>query len=55
MEVKEYKEEDYRTVFGVTKNTFEEMIIEVEKKYNHIHKKGAEKMAQILEKESKLR
>ncbi len=55
MEVKEYKEEDYRTVFGVSKNTFEKMIIEVEKKYNCIHKKGAEKMDQILEKESKLR
>lgn len=54
MEVKEYKEEDYRTIFGVTKNTFEEMIIEVEKEYNNIHKKGAEKMDQTLGKESKL-
>ncbi len=53
MEVKEYKEEDYRTIFGVTKDAFEEMIIEVENKYNYIHKKGAEKMGQILEKESK--
>lgn len=53
MEVKEYKEEDYRIVFGVEKDTFEEMIIEVEKEYNYIHKKGAEKMVQIPEKESK--
>lgn len=55
MEVKEYKEEDYRTVFGVTKITFEEMVIEVEKEYNNIHKKGAEKMVLLLKKESKLR
>ena len=50
MEVREYKEEDYRTIFGVKKNTFEEMIIEVEKQYNKIHKKGVEKMDQILRK-----
>ena len=53
MEVKEYKEEDYRTIFGVDKNTFEKMTIEVEKEYNNIHKKGAEKMVQVPEKESK--
>lgn len=54
MEVKEYKEEDYRTIFGVTKNTFDEMVIVVEKEYNKIHKKGAEKTAQLLKKGLKL-
>lgn len=55
MEVKEYKEEDYRTIFGVEKNTFEAMIAEVENEYNNIHKKGAEKMDLVLKKELKLR
>lgn len=40
MEVKEYKEEEYRTIFGVTKNTFEEMIAEVEKNITRFIKKG---------------
>ena len=51
MEIKEYKVEDYRTIFGVEKNTFEEMIKLVELEYESIHKKGAEKMALHLKKE----
>ncbi len=42
---KEYKEEDYRIVFGVVKTTFIKMVEIVTKEYNNIHKKGAEKMA----------
>lgn len=41
---KEYKEDEYRTIFGVEKNTFNEMVRIVENEYNNIHKKGAEKM-----------
>lgn len=50
---KEYKEEEYRTIFGVEKITFDEMVRIVEIEYNNIHKKGAEKMEQLLEKELK--
>lgn len=44
MKRKEYNEEDYRTIFGVEKNTFDEMLRIVEEEYFTIHKKGAEKM-----------
>ena len=50
---KEYKEEEYRTIFGVEKITFDEMVRIVENEYNNIHKKGAEKMEQLLEIELK--
>lgn len=33
MEVKEYKEEEYRVIFGVEKNTFEEMVSLAERQY----------------------
>ncbi len=42
--MKEYKEEDYRIIFGVEKNTFNEMVEIETKEYNIIHKKGGEKM-----------
>ena len=51
MEIKEYKEEDYRTIFGVEKTTFDQMLRIVEDEYKNIHKKGAEKMVQLLKKE----
>lgn len=50
---KEYKEDEYRTIFGVEKNTFNEMVKIVENEYNNIHKKGAEKMELLLRKELK--
>ena len=50
---KEYKEEEYRTIFGVEKVTFDKMVEVVTKEYNTIHKKGAEKMVLHLEKELK--
>lgn len=50
---KVYKEDEYRTIFGVEKNTFNEMVEIVENEYNNIHKKGAEKMEQLLRKELK--
>ena len=50
---KEYKKDEYRTIFGVEKNTYNEMVKIVENKYNNIHKKGAEKMEQLLRKELK--
>ena len=50
---KEYKEDEYRTIFGVEKNTFNEMVRIVENEYNNIHKKGAEKMDLLLRKELK--
>lgn len=53
MEVKEYKEEDYRIIFGVEKTTFIEMLKIVTKEYDNIHKKGAEKMGLLLEKDLK--
>lgn len=43
MEVKEYKEEDYRIIFGVEKNTFEEMVSLAEKKYQKDHECGGRK------------
>ena len=49
--MKEYKEEEYRIIFGVEKNTFNEMVKIVENEYNNIHKKGAEKMDLIQGKE----
>ena len=54
MEIKEYKEEEYRTIFGVEKDTFDKMVTIVEDEYKSIHKKGAEKMDQHLKKELKL-
>lgn len=48
MEVEEYKEEDYRTIFGVERETFNQMLKIVTKEYENIHKKGAEKMEQHL-------
>lgn len=50
---KEYKEDEYRTIFGVEENTFNEMVRIVENEYNNIHKKGAEKTEQLLRKELK--
>ena len=50
---KEYKEDEYRTIFGVEKNTFNEMVEIVENEYNNIHKKGAEKMVLLPKKELK--
>ena len=50
---KEYKVEEYRTIFGVEKNTFNEMVRIVENEYNNIHKRGAEKMDRLLRKELK--
>ena len=43
MEVKEYKEEEYRVIFGVEKNTFEEMVSLAEKKYQKDHECGGRK------------
>lgn len=54
MKVKEYKEEDYRTIFGVEKETFNQMLKIVTKEYEIIHKKGAEKMGLHHKKELKL-
>ena len=48
---KEYKEEEYRIIFGVEKVTFDIMVELIIKEYNSIHKKGAEKMVQLLKKE----
>ena len=50
---KEYKEEEYRIIFGVEKITFLTMVEIVNSEYENIHKKGAEKMALLLKKESK--
>lgn len=41
--MKEYKEEEYRTIFGVEKNTFDEMVRIVEIEYDIIHKRGGRK------------
>ena len=43
MEVKEYKEEEYRVIFGVEKNTFEEMVSLAEKQYQKDHECGGRK------------
>lgn len=51
--MKEYKDEEYRIIFGVKKNTFDEMVKIVENEYNKIHKKGAEKTDLLLPKELK--
>ena len=51
--MKEYKEEDYRTIFGVEKTTFDSMVEIITKDYNIIHKKGAEKMALVHKSVSK--
>lgn len=40
----EYKEEDYRVIFGVEKATFYKMVELVTNEYNTIHKKGGERM-----------
>ena len=53
MEVKEYKEEEYRIIFGVEKTTFDKMVEIIEKEYSKLHKKGAEKMVLLLKKELK--
>lgn len=53
MTKKEYKEEEYRTIFGVEKTTFDEMVRIVENEYESIHKKGAEKTDLLLKKELK--
>ena len=45
--MKEYKEEEYRIIFGVEKETFDKMVAIIAKEYESTHKKGAEKMAQI--------
>ena len=50
---KEYKEEEYRIIFGVEKITFNEMVRIVKNEYENIHKKGSEKMVQLLRKELK--
>ena len=50
---KEYKEEEYRIIFGVEKVTFDIMVELITQEYNNIHKKGAEKMVQLLKKELK--
>lgn len=50
---KEYKEEEYRTIFGVEKTTFITMVEAVTNEYENIHKKGAEKMDRLLKKELK--
>lgn len=42
MKIKEYKEEDYLTIFGV-KKTFEKMLEVVDKSYKEEHKKGGRK------------
>ena len=54
MEIREYKEKEYRIIFGVEKNTFYEMINLVDEKYKLVHKKGAEKTDRHHKKESKL-
>ena len=41
--VKEYKEEDYRTIFGVEKNTFFEMLKLLTKQYEIDHCRGGRK------------
>ena len=50
---KEYKEEEYRIIFGVEKITFNEIVRIVKNEYEIIHKKGAVKMDQLLRKELK--
>ena len=42
MEINEFKEEDYLTVFGV-KKTFEKMLDIVDKSYKEDHQKGGRK------------
>lgn len=37
---KEYKDEDYRTIFGVEKTNFFNMVEIIEKEYNIVHRKG---------------
>lgn len=43
MKKKEYKEEDYRIIFGVDKITFDAMVKVVEKQYEKDHKDGGRK------------
>lgn len=43
MEVKNYKDEDYRTIFGVEKNTFDKMVEIIEAKYDIEHQNGGRK------------
>ena len=50
---KEYKAEEYRTIFGVEKLTFTTMVEIVTKEYENVHKKGAEKMEQLHKRELK--
>ena len=50
---KEYKEEEYRTIFGVEKVTFITMVEVITNEYENIHKKGAEKMVLPHNKELK--
>lgn len=42
--MREYEEENYRTVFGIEKQTFCVMLDILTNEYESIHKKGAEKM-----------
>ena len=51
--MREYKEEEYRTLFGVEKNTFNTMVNIIAEDYTKIHKKGAEKMDLRLKKKLK--
>ena len=43
MEVKEYKEEEYRIIFGVDKPTFDRIVKIVEQQYKKEHEKGGRK------------
>ena len=43
MEKKEYKEEEYRTIFGMNKITFDSMVKVLEKQYEIDHKDGGRK------------
>ena len=42
--MKEYKEEEYRIIFGVEKETFDKMVAIIAEEYESTHKKGVEKM-----------
>ncbi len=43
MEVKELKAKEYRTMFGIEKDTFDKMVEVVTDEYENIHKKGGRK------------
>lgn len=42
--MKNYTEQDYRTIYGVEKDTFDEMVKIIEEAYFLLHKKGEERM-----------